>query len=131
MRARARSFWLAAVAGMATASLASAATILELDKWMQQIDRRSQEVQRSISRRDADTATADARELERLYQWVEEYFARPGNAADAVQVSKEGRELAATIVRSVAKNDYAAAQTAALRIAHSCSACHDVYKPLK
>jgi hypothetical protein len=131
MRGRTRSRCLAVVAAMATASAASGATILEFDKWMQQIDQRSQEVQRRLSRRDADAATAEARELEKLYQWVEDYFARNGNAADAVQVSKEGRELAAVIVRSVEQDDYAAANTAALRMAHSCRQCHDVYKPLQ
>jgi len=47
-----------------------------------------------------------------------------------VKLSKEVRELATTVVRSAAGNDFAAATEAALGIARACRTCHHQYKPL-
>jgi len=98
---------------------------------MQKIDRRSQSVQRALIRKDVNGATADAREIGELYNSMETYFTRRGNSANAVRLSKEGRDLAATVVESVAANDFAAASQAAVGIAHACRTCHLEYKPLE
>ena len=108
-----------------------AQSVLDFDEWMQKIDRRSQSVQRNLTRKDVSGATADAREIGELYGSMETYFTRRGNAANAVKLSKEGRDLAATVVKSVAANDFAAASQAALSIAHACRTCHLEYKPLE
>jgi hypothetical protein len=108
-----------------------AQSILEFDGWMQKIDRRNQSVQGNLARKDAPAASTDAREIGDLYQTMETYFTRRGNAANAVKLSKEGKEFAATVVRSVAANDFAAASQAALAIAHACRTCHLEYKPLE
>ena len=110
--------------------IAFAQSILDFDEWMQKIDRKSQSVQRNLARKDAAAAGADAREIGELYGSMEAYFTRKGDSADAVKLSKEGRELAATVVRSVAGNDFAAATQAALGIARACRTCHRQYKPL-
>lgn len=111
--------------------LACAQSILDFDDWMQGIDRRSQSVQRNLARKNASGASADAREIGELYGSMETYFTRRGNAANAVKLSKEGKDFAATVVRSVAANDFAAATQAALDIAHACRSCHREYKPLE
>lgn len=111
--------------------LVCAQGILDFDDWMQKIDRKSQSVQRNLMRRDVNAATADAREIGELYGSMETYFTRRGNAANAVKLSKEGRDLAATVVRSVAANDFAGASQAAVGIAHACRTCHLEYKPLE
>ena len=108
-----------------------AQSVLDFDEWMQKIDRRSQSVQRNLIRKDVDGATADAREIAELYGSMETYFTRRGNAGNAVKLSKEGRDLAATVVESVAANDFAAASQAAVGIAHACRTCHLEYKPLE
>lgn len=108
-----------------------AQSVLDFDEWMQKIDRRSQSVQRNLTRKDVNGATADAREIGELYSSMETYFTRRGNAANAVKLSKEGRDLAATVVQSVAANDFAGATQAALSIAHACRTCHLEYKPLE
>ena len=108
-----------------------AQSVLDFDEWMQKIDRRSQSVQRNLTRKDVNGATADAREIGELYGSMETYFTRRGDAANAVKLSKEGRELAATVVESVAANDFAGASQAALNIAHACRTCHLEYKPLE
>src|SRR3981081_3201788 len=84
-----------------------------------------------LLRKDVNAATADAREIGELYGSMETYFTRRGNAANAVKLSKEGRDLAATVAKSVAANDFAAASQAALSIAHACRPCHLEYKPLE
>ena len=108
-----------------------AQSVLDFDEWMQKIDRRSQSVQRNLNRRDVNAATADAREIGELYGSMETYFIRRGDAANAVKLSKEGRDLAATVVKSVAANDFAGASQAAVSIAHACRTCHLEYKPLE
>ena len=108
-----------------------AQSILDFDEWMQKVDRRSQSVQRNLTRKDVNGATADAREIGELYGSMETYFTRRGNAANAVKLSKEGRDLAATVVKAVAANDFAGASQAAVSIAHACRTCHLEYKPLE
>jgi hypothetical protein len=108
-----------------------AQSVLDFDEWMQKIDRRSQSVQRNLTRKDVSGATADAREIGELYGSMETYFTRRGNAPNAVKLSKEGRDLAATVVKSVAANDFAGASQAALSITHACRTCHLEYKPLE
>ena len=108
-----------------------AQSVLNFDEWMQKIDRRNQSVQRALARKDANTASADAREIGELYGSMETYFTRRGNAANAVKLSKEGQDFAAIIVRSVSANDFGAASKAALSIAHACPTCHLEYKPLE
>ena len=88
-------------------------------------------MQRALARKDADTASADAREIVELYGSMETWFTRRGNAATAIKLSKEGKDLAASIARSVAANDFVAASQAALSIAHACRSCHLEYKPLE
>ena len=108
-----------------------AQSILEFDGWMQKIDRRNQSVQRNLARKDADAASADAREIGELYASMETYFAHRGNASNAVKLSSEGKNFAAAVLRSVSAGDFAAASQAALGIAHACRSCHLEYKPLE
>ena len=108
-----------------------AQSVLDFDEWMQKIDRRSQSVQRNLTRKDVNAATADAREIGELYGSMETYFTRRGDAANAVKLSREGRDLAAAVVESVAANDFAAASQAAVGIARACRTCHLEYKPLE
>ena len=120
-----------AVCAVLITTVESAASILDFDIWMRKIEKRSQDVQRNIAKQDAGAIVADAKEIEALYQLMEDYFANEGKADDAVKFSKEGKELAASIVQSVEKNDYDTAFKAALGISQACNNCHDVYKPFK
>jgi hypothetical protein len=121
---------LVAFAVLAAGQVALGQSVLDFDEWMQRIDRRSQSVQRNLAAADAGAASADAREIGELYGSMEAYFSRRGNAGNAVKLSREGRELAATVVRSVASKDFATASKAAVSIARACRACHLDYKPL-
>jgi hypothetical protein len=114
-----------------TVRSASAVTVLDFDKWMQSIDKRTQHVHRSLEARDAAAVADDAREIQTLYQSLSEYFANRSNAEDAVRLANEGRDLAASIVPSIERNDYDAAARAARGITTACSTCHEAYKPFK
>jgi cytochrome c556 len=123
-----------AVALLALASLhdiAGAQSILDFDEWMQKIDRRSQSMQRNLARKDAAAASADAHDIGELYGYMEAYFTRRGDSGNAVKLSREGRDLAATVVQSVAGNDFAGATQAAQTIGRACRTCHLQYKPLE
>jgi hypothetical protein len=126
--------WIAIALGVlavfAAGQIAFGQSVLDFDDWMQRIDRRSQSVQRNLSAGDVTAASADAREIGELYGSMEAYFSRKGNADNAVKLSREGRELAAVVVRSAAAKDLAAASKAAVSIARACRSCHLNYKPL-
>jgi hypothetical protein len=107
-----------------------AQSVLDFDEWMQRIDRRSQSVQRDLAAGDATAAVADAREIGELYGSMEAYFFSRGNAGNAVKLSREGRELAASVAKSAAAKDFATASKAAVSIARACRSCHSEYKPL-
>lgn len=110
---------------------ARSASVFEFDVWMRAIDQRSVSVQRHIESRRAEAATADARELERLYGLMERYFAKDYEARDGAQISQDGRLLAALIPGALERGDFDAAARAARDIALACNDCHDPYKPFK
>src|SRR5882724_1627126 len=114
---------LAALAVFAAGEVAFGQSVLDFDEWMQRVDRRSQSVQRNLAAEEANAAIADAREIGELYGSMEAYFSRRGNADKAVKLSREGRELAATVVRSAAARDFATASKAAVSIAKIGRAC--------
>ena len=110
---------------------ASAASVFDFDVWMRAIDKRSVSVQQRIAARDVGAASEDAHEIERLYGLMEAYFAKDGNAADAVTLSHDGKALAASIPTALQNQDYTGAARAAQTISHACNDCHDTYKPFK
>jgi hypothetical protein len=120
----------AALLALALSCAAAAQSVFDFDDWMQRIDDRSQNLQRYIARRDTAAATASARDLEELYGLMEKFFEKRGDAADAVRMSREGRELAARAQFELGGNRLAAARRNALAIAHGCRDCHFNYKPL-
>lgn len=121
----------AGLAAIVLAPVVYAASVLDFDVWMRAIDKRSVDVQKNIARRDAAAARADAQEIERLYALMETFFADAGNAPDAVQISRDGKDLAAFITGLVDAQDFDGAGQAARRIAQACNDCHDAYKPFK
>ena len=98
---------------------------------MKDVETQTQNVQNSISAKDANTALADTKKLLDEFKLVEGFFEKRGNAADAVSISKEYQEKAAAIQKSLAASDYDTAATVAGDFSIQCrGACHDKYKPL-
>jgi hypothetical protein len=111
-------------------STAGAASIFEFDRWMQQVEKRALSLQKSLDRGDANTAIADAREIERLYRNMEEYFVLSGDAASAVELSKKGWRDAVDIAARAATNDTDGARSLIKGMMEDCRTCHREYKPL-
>lgn len=122
---------VASTTGSLCAGVAAADSILEFDVWMQKIDHHSQSVLLALKRQDAATATADARELERLYGLMERFYEARGEHDDPLLLSWDGRQRAANAASLVERGDFAAAYESALGIARDCRACHDRFKPIK
>ena len=105
------------------------ASILDFDIWMRKIDTRIVDVQRKLDAQDDAAAIAQAREIEDLYAKMEAYFVAKDASADAIKLSRESKELAGVIVKSVAEKKYEAGGNAAVTIARACTDCHDLYRP--
>lgn len=120
----------AAVVLLAT-PLVQAASVFEFGVWMRAVDKRSVSVQKHIAQREPEAASADARELERLYRLMETYFHKDYPAQDAAQISRDGWQLAAGIPAALERQDFDSAAKAAREIALACNDCHDPYKPFR
>jgi hypothetical protein len=114
-------------------TLASAATNIDLtdfdDDVMKNMDDTVKSLDSDIAGRNVKSAQADAGTVRDGLRWAEEYFARKGNVADAVQLAKQGQELAADVAKSAAMNDFDAALTSYDSLMKTCRRCHDAYKP--
>jgi hypothetical protein len=110
---------------------ARAQSVLEFDRWMQQIDRHSQDVLRHIQRRDDAAALADARELAALYRRMEDFYQQRGHADDAVLASFVGRDQAEQAASALASRRYDEAYAQASALARDCRNCHIQYKPMR
>lgn len=124
---------LAACLAIGTVFIAAdvdAQSLLEFDRWMQKIEKRSLSMQRSLKRKDAPAALADAAEIGDLYRRMEAYFVRRGDAAPAVKLSREGMDLVAEVSRSASDTDFDGALRSAITLARACRDCHADYKPL-
>lgn len=109
----------------------SAESEFDFEEMMKDVETQTQNVQNSISAKDANTATTDAKKLQDEFKLVEVFFARRGNAADAVTISKDYQDMAVKIQTSLAAGDYDTAGTVASDFSKQCrGACHDSYKPL-
>jgi hypothetical protein len=122
--------FLFATGALLTANLGAAQSVLDFDKWMQDIDKRSQSVLRNIAQKDAVATMDDAREIARLYRLMEDFYEGKGDSDDAVMASYDGRVLADSVVKAVTGNDFEQAFAAAAGIARDCRECHVRYKPL-
>ena len=114
-----------------TAGNGHAQSLLDFDRWMQKIEKINLSMHRNLKRNDGAAAATDAREIQALYKLMEDFFARRGNAHDAVKRSQEGGKLAETVVRSAAASDFDTARGAAITLARACRDCHQDYKPLE
>ncbi|HSW09241.1 hypothetical protein [Aquabacterium sp.] len=110
---------------------APAASFFEFGVWMRALDQHSVEVQRSLGRRDAEAARGHARRIEQLYAQLEVFYAQDGRTPDALEISRDGKALAAGIGPLLDRQDFQAATDAAVRLARACNDCHDNHKPLR
>ena len=110
-------------------ALAAAELKAELDTdLMQNIDDTNKSLASNIALKDGKAAIADAKSMNDMFGTVETYFVQKGDAANAVELTKQSRELTLTIVNAVTANNYDAATDAATTLSRTCKKCHTFYK---
>jgi hypothetical protein len=114
-------------------TLAFAAANIDLtdfnDDVMKNMDDTVKTLDSDIAGHDSKSAQADARVIRDGLHWAEEYFTRKGKVDDAVELAKQGEDLASEVARSAASNDFDAALTSYDSLVKTCRRCHDAYKP--
>ena len=110
-----------------SAGLALAAVELDTDL-MQSIDDTNKSLASNIAIKDGKAAIADAKSMNDMFGTAETYFVQKGDAANAVELTKQSRELTLTIVNAVTANNYDAATDAATTLSRTCKKCHTFYK---
>jgi hypothetical protein len=129
--------WMAAAALAIAAGLAgtwvSAAANLDLSDFnedvMRDLDDTVKSLDSNIALKDAKSAGANIQSVQDGLRWAEDYFVRKGNVPDAVKLAKRGEDLAVTLGKSVASNDFDTALSTYDSLMKTCRACHDAYKP--
>ena len=109
---------------------AGAASVLEFDRWMQQIDRHSQSILRAIAAQNRAQAASDAQALAELYHRMEQFYEQRGGAEDAVLASYVGRDHADSALRALDQDDFTRAEAEAAQLARDCRSCHLKFKPI-
>jgi hypothetical protein len=100
------------------------------DDLMRDMDSAIKDLEPVIGAKNAVAAAGDAELLRDGFKQTEDYFAKKGGAADAVDFARHSAELTATVLRSINAGDFDAAGNTARALSKSCRNCHDVYKPL-
>lgn len=95
---------------------------------MRNIEDTTKSLDSNVSLKDAKAAAAEAKELTALFAQVEDFYARRGDAADAVGFSRKTHDLAEQVLKAVDSGDYDTASTSVIALARSCKSCHEVYK---
>jgi hypothetical protein len=113
-----------------TGSVVAAEISLDED-YMQVMDDRQKSLTSNIALKNAPAAVEDARELDEMFKDVETFYAHKGNAGDAVNWTKESKNLAVSITKYVATQDFDTAAVTAVTLAKTCKECHSVYKKEK
>jgi hypothetical protein len=105
-----------------------AAEISVDEDYMQVMEDRQKSLSSNLALKNAQAALDDARELDDMFKDVETYYAHKGNADDAVNWTKESKNLAVSITKYVATQDFDTASVTAVSLAKTCKECHSVYK---
>ncbi|MCB5189135.1 hypothetical protein LG198_00105 [Methylobacillus arboreus] len=96
--------------------------------FMQDIEDIQKSMASNISLQDAATARSEAVELEAMFKDVEDFYVRKGDAADAVDWSKDSRTYLTEIVKALDAKNFDVASESAVALAKTCKACHKIYK---
>lgn len=120
-----------ALALLANVHWVAAESDFDFEELMKDVETRIQTVQNNISAGEVSTAAADSKQLQDAFVLVEGFFAKRGDAADAVADAKDYQNKAANIVNALNAGNASAAAEVAADFSRQCrGACHDKYKPL-
>jgi len=110
-----------------TGSVIAAEVTIDED-YMQVMEDRQKSLSSNIALKNGQAAVKDAKELDEMFNDVEAFYAHKANASDAVNWTKESKDLAVAITQYVASNDFDTASMKAVSLAKTCKECHSVYK---
>lgn len=110
-----------------TGSVVAAQVSIDED-YMQVMEDRQKSLTSNLALKNAQAAAEDVKELKDMFAEVEEFYVHKGNADDAVNWSKESRDLAGAIEKYVASSDFDTASQTSATLAKNCKSCHRVYK---
>ena len=110
-----------------TGSVLAAEVSIDED-YMQVMEDRQKSLTSNIALKNGQAAVEDAKELDQMFNDVESFYAHKDNATDAVNWTKESKDLAVAITKYVASNDFDSASMKAVSLAKTCKECHSVYK---
>jgi hypothetical protein len=82
----------------------------------------------NLSLNDTKGATDDANEILDMFNDVEDFFIKKGNAQDAVDWTKQSKDMLSTIVKYVGAKDFDTAAKTSVTLAKTCKECHNIYK---
>jgi hypothetical protein len=114
-----------------TAGTVLAAEVSIDEDYMQIMEDRQKSLSSNLALKNAQAALEDAKELDDMFKDVETFYAHKGNADDAVNWTKESKNLAVSITKYVATQDFDTASVTAVTLAKTCKECHSVYKKEK
>jgi len=120
-------FLLLAVSLAVSAGVRSAENELSTDL-MQNIEDTNKSLSSNIALNNKQAASADAKELTQMFAEVEAFFEHKGDAANAVELARQSKNLSSDIVGYVAASNFASATTAATTLSRTCRTCHTFYK---
>ncbi|MFY9629265.1 MAG: hypothetical protein WAK03_14090 [Methylocystis sp.] len=117
-------------AAFCSGSVAAAMDFHDYDNdLMRDLDKTIKYFEPDITAGNADAVKEDADLLADGFRYTEDYFAKKGQAEDAVEISRKGAKLIAQVRSYVEKADFEAAAAAARETPGVCKSCHDIYKP--
>lgn len=102
---------------------------VEIDEdYMRSVEDTQKSLVDNLAGKNAKASSADAGELAGMFAQVEAFYVAKGDAAEAVKLSAQSKDLSGEIVKLVAARDFATASGKAEEIQRACKACHNFYK---
>ena len=95
---------------------------------MQNIEDANKSLSSDIALGNKQAAGDDAKELARMFLEVQTFFEHKADAANAVDLARQSRELSTEIVQLVATGKFEAATDKATTLSRTCRTCHTFYK---
>jgi hypothetical protein len=99
------------------------------DDLMKDLDRAIKFFEPDITGENEAGVTDDLAVLRQGFVYTEKYFARRGNAPDAVKISRDGLNALDAVQKFFAAKAIDEAAAKAREATEACKACHDAYKP--
>ncbi|CAL94961.1 hypothetical protein [Azoarcus olearius] len=105
------------------------AAVAQLDSdLMQAVEDTNKSLSSNLLLKNAPASLTDVRELDAMFAEIEGYYVAKGDAADAVELSRKSRALAAEIQKSVQASEFDHAVTLSSELSRTCKTCHNFYK---